>query len=74
MFDFDLHEALSKNVKNGRPLRDVDVVHRFMCDYGIDSVSEDALIKNYYRWRENLRKQSSRNGKQKLKMKLKTAT
>jgi hypothetical protein len=56
MFDLDLHDALNNNVKKNRPLRDIDVVHQFMCDYGIESITEDALIKNYYRWRDNLRK------------------
>jgi hypothetical protein len=67
VFDLDLHEALNENVKKGRPLRDIDVVHRFMCDYGIDSVSEDALIKNYYRWRDSLRRRNAHKRKQKLK-------
>ncbi len=66
MFDFDLHEVMNRNVKNGRPLRDLDVVHQFMCDYGIDSITEDALIKNYYRWKDKLRKRSARS-KQTLK-------
>jgi hypothetical protein len=68
MFDFDLHDLMNRNVKAGRPLRDLDVVHQFMCDYGIDSITEDAIIKNYYRWREKLRKRNTRNGKRMLKM------
>ena len=61
MFDLELHDVMNKNLKNGRPLRDIDVVHQFLCDYGIESISEDALIKNYYRWRENFRKKNARN-------------
>jgi hypothetical protein len=63
MFDLDLHDAMTLNVKKGRPLRDVDVAYQFMCDYGIESVTEDALVKNYYRWRENLRKRITRKKK-----------
>ena len=63
MFDLELHDIMNQNVKNGRPLRDVDVVHQFLCDYGIDSISEDALVKNYYRWREKFRKHSARNAR-----------
>lgn len=37
-------------------------VHHFMCKYGIDSVTEDMFIKNFYRWRNNLlRRKIKRN-------------
>lgn len=37
-----------------------DAVHTFMCRYGIDSLSEDAFVKNYYRWREKVRGRSEK--------------
>lgn len=33
-----------------------DAVIRFRLKYGIESLSEDAFIKNYYRWRGKVRK------------------
>ena len=35
-----------------------DSVWQFLQRYAITSISEDALIKNYYRWREKVRRQS----------------
>jgi hypothetical protein len=62
LFDLELHSALCRNIKNGRPLNDLDVVHQFMCNYAVESVSEDALIKNFYRWRRScLKKNSKKN-------------
>lgn len=33
-----------------------DAVHLFICRYGIESLSEDAFLKNYYRWRLKIRR------------------
>ena len=53
---------------NGHLLKNLDVVHHFLCSYCIDSISEDALLKNFYRWRENIRKRKTRREyKKKLK-------
>lgn len=60
MFDLELHEVMTANIRNGRPYRDIDVVYRFMQDYGLESISEDALIKNYYRYKDGLRKKRVR--------------
>ncbi|MDE5930371.1 MAG: hypothetical protein K2H03_07830 [Muribaculaceae bacterium] len=35
----------------------------FLCRYSIDSISEDALVKNYQRWRQKCRRQAVRNRK-----------
>ena len=60
--------AMDENDLNGHVLNNLDVVHHFMCSYCIDSVSEDALLKNFYRWRENMRKRKVRREyKKKLK-------
>lgn len=68
MFNYDLHTALLENREIGSPLTNLDVVHRFLCEYGITTLSEDALLKNYYRYRENLRKRAKhREYKRKLK-------
>ncbi|MEA4918136.1 hypothetical protein [Proteiniphilum sp.] len=36
-------------------------VHLFMKKYGITSISEDALIKSYYRWRNRVREREKRS-------------
>ena len=38
----------------------IEIVHYFMCRYRIESISEDALLKNYYRWKETLRQKNTR--------------
>lgn len=37
-----------------------DSVIRFRLKYGIESLSEDAFIKNYYRWREKVRQKEKK--------------
>lgn len=37
-----------------------EAVYIFMRRYGIESISEDALLKNYQRWRDRLRRKNKR--------------
>ncbi len=37
-----------------------DSVHLFICRYGIESLSEDAFLKNYYRWRGKVRRKAKK--------------
>ena len=60
LFNLELHQLLLDNHSNFRPIQDIQVIHKFMCTYGIDSISEDALVKNFYRWREALVKREKR--------------
>jgi len=60
MFNEELRSQLADNRERGRQFLDIEVVHQFICNYGIESVTEDALLKNFYRWRENLRKMRNR--------------
>lgn len=39
-----------------------DAVHLFMNRYGIDSLTEDAFLKNYYRWRGKMRAKEKKRG------------
>lgn len=49
----DFREYIEKERrKNGSLI--IDVVHQFMSRYGITSISEDALVKSYYRWRKRI--------------------
>lgn len=60
LFNLELHQLLLDNHSNCRPIQDIQVIHKFMCTYGIDSISEDALVKNFYRWREATIKREKR--------------
>lgn len=35
-------------------------INLFICKYRIESITEDALLKNFYRWRNNVRKRDKR--------------
>lgn len=59
-FNNDLHQALEENNAAGREFDNIEVVHQFLTRHGITSISEDGLLKNYYRWRENVRKRRYR--------------
>lgn len=37
-----------------------DAVHLFICKYRIESLTEDAFLKNYYRWRGTVRRREKR--------------
>ena len=45
MFNRDLHTAMDENDLNGHELNNLDIVHKFLCSYCIDSITEDALLK-----------------------------
>jgi hypothetical protein len=54
MFWADLHDLMDYN-KHILGMGYSDTVYTFMLRYGIHSISEDAIIKNYYRWRDKIR-------------------
>ncbi|MBE6305688.1 MAG: hypothetical protein E7082_07240 [Bacteroidales bacterium] len=55
----ELHDLMDEN-KHIKGIQFKDSVFEFMCRYGIESISEDALLKNYQRWRDKLRRTSKR--------------
>ena len=55
----ELHDLLDEN-KHQYGIQYIETVAYFMRKYGIQSISEDALLKNYYRWRDKVRKKSRR--------------
>ncbi len=55
----ELHEVMDEN-KHLRGIMFKDSVFMFMRKYGIESISEDALLKNYQRWRDKLRRKKKR--------------
>lgn len=59
-FNFELHRALLENEEFGKQQRNLDVIYEFICRYQLRSISSDALLKNYYRYRNKLRKKKTR--------------
>lgn len=51
----ELHELLDEN-KHRNGIEYQETIHIFVNKYQINSISEDALIKNYYRWRRAIRR------------------
>lgn len=60
VFNQELHSLMLENDQNGHAYDNIEIVHRFLCSYCIESVTEDALLKNYYRWRDSIRKRKHR--------------
>lgn len=59
-FNQELHALLLDNDQRGHLFDNIDIVLQFINMYGLESISEEALLKNFYRWRENLRKRKAR--------------
>lgn len=58
----ELHDFMDEN-KHLRGVRFIDSVFIFMHRYDITSISEDAMLKNYQRWRDSLRRSKKRSYK-----------
>lgn len=54
-FNYEFHELMIENEERGRPQRQIDVVCWFMKSRGIRSISEDALLQNFKRFRARIR-------------------
>lgn len=54
LFNFEFHRLMIENEELGRPLRNQDVVDNFIRRYSLRSISPDALLKNFYRYRQRL--------------------
>lgn len=55
----ELHDFMDEN-KHIRGIQFKESVYQFMCRYGIESITEDALLKNYQRWRDRQRRRVKR--------------
>lgn len=64
-FNQELHSFLLENDQRGHLFDNIDVVLQFINMYCLESITEDALLKNFYRWRENLRKRKARRERKK---------
>lgn len=55
----ELHDLMDENKHiKGIPFK--DSVFEFICRYGIESITEDAMLKNYQRWRDKQRRTAKR--------------
>lgn len=59
MMRAEMHALLDEN-KHVFGIDLIQSVHYFMCKYGIESITEDALLKDYQRWQDNLRRRSKK--------------
>ena len=59
-FDFELHRAFIESYEAGDGRRQEDVAHDFLRQYGITSISEEALLKNWSRYRNMIRPKKPR--------------
>lgn len=55
----ELHDLMDEN-KHLKGIQFKDSVFEFMCKYSIESITEDALLKNYQRWRDKQRRTTKR--------------
>ena len=62
-FNFELHRVLLENEEFGHKRRNIDVVYDFIRTYELKSISPDALLKNYYRYRARIRPKRTREYK-----------
>ncbi|WP_454897744.1 hypothetical protein [Alloprevotella tannerae] len=61
MFNFELHRVLLENEEFGRQRKNLDVIYEFIQTYRLKSISADALLKNFYRFRNRLRPKKIRH-------------
>lgn len=59
MFWADLHDMIDHN-KHIHGVEYAETVYSFMIKYDIQSITEDAVLKNYYRWREKVRRRDKK--------------
>lgn len=57
----DVHSLLVEN-KHDHGINYILSITYFMKTYGIDSLSEDAFLKNFYRWRDKIRCKAKKRG------------
>jgi len=54
-FNFEIHRLMLENDESGHVKRNIDIAYEFLYQYKIESISVDAILKNYYRYRERVR-------------------
>ena len=66
MFNFEFHRMLMENEEFGRPRKNQDVVADFIKKYQLKSISMDALLKNFYRFKNQLYPKKARKYKKNM--------
>lgn len=56
----ELHSRIDDNRMDGMPYTTQGVIHMFMCEYCIDSITEDALQKNIWRHNQKIARRKNR--------------
>lgn len=69
MFWDELHHLLKTKKHDDDQNYDI-TVYFFICQYRIESISSDALLKNFYRWRDNSQKRIKRKYRRKKHVKV----
>ena len=54
IFNFEYHHFLLDHDRNGTRRNIIDLVDEFICKYNLASVSSDALVKNWQRYRQRI--------------------
>lgn len=62
----EVHDFLDEQ-KHSYGITYINGIHNFMTMYGIDSITEDAFKKNYYRLRADIRRKEKKRGYNRLK-------
>ena len=66
MFWSEVHDYLDEQ-KHINGIEYINGIHTFMTRYGINSITEDAFLKNYYRWRAKIRRKEKKRGYHRIK-------
>lgn len=68
-FNFEFHGVMMENEHCGRPMTHLELVRQFIRQHGLKSITEDALIKNFQRYRRHIFPKKVRKYKKTLKFK-----
>lgn len=66
LFWADLHDYIDER-KHCEGILYIEAIYCWQQKYQIDSISDDALKKSYYRWREKIRRRNSKRGYKRFK-------
>lgn len=53
-FNLEFHEVMMENEEQGRPQRHIEAVRQFLRRHRLTAISEDALLKNFRRFRHRV--------------------
>lgn len=68
-FNYEFHQVMLDNENLGRPERQLDLAIDFIRRYRLESITEDALLKNFQRYRMRLHPRPKRKYEKRRKIK-----